>query len=205
MKKLEKLSESMWWKFVNSAFIIFLLTTSISTCHKTNKIATDINNSNKLAVENKNEVKVVNQSITKVEKEIANIKEAIHQHYNSIITEVFHKKDENIKVKLIPIPDQESDAALFFKLNQIPEPNSIKIVTKRGVIIPLTTLRTKRNIIMVQINGMTKLFSDAEDYFEILYIPNFFDKTKLFTLDEIRMNKVSEGKFNFKLKVNNKE
>ena len=201
--KLKTCLESPLWKLVNSAFIIFLLTTSMSTCHKTKEMAIDINNSNKLAITNKNEVKVVIQSITKVEKEIANIKEAIHQHYSAIITEVFHKQDENVKIQLIPIPNHEGAAALFFKLNHIPEQNSIKIVTSKGVVVPLTTLHITRNIIMVQISGLTKLFSDSSDYYEVVYTPNFFENAPLFTLEEISMNKVSEGRFGFKLKENN--
>lgn len=198
--KIGKILKSPYWQLMNSAVIIVLLSTVISTCQKTKELDIAINNSNSVAVSNQNEVKVINQSVTKVQKEIANITEAIHQHYSEVITEVFHQQDKDVKIKLISIPDHERDSALFLMLNRIPEPNSIRITTDRGTSVPLTTLRTSRNVIMVQISGLSKLLPSPSNYFEVSYTPNFFAKGSLFSLEDIEMSKVAYGRFGFKLR-----
>ncbi len=198
---ISKMLKSPWWQLINSAIIIFLLTTILKTCQKTKDLEVAINNSNTLSVENKNEVKIINQSVTKVEKEIANINETIHQFISAIINEVFRKDDENIKIKLIPIPELENkSASLFFMLNKIPQPKSIKIITNKGVVVPYTTLRTNKNIIMVNISGLSTLFPDNKDYYEVSYIPDFFEKKPLLSLEDIEIEKVDKGIYEFKLK-----
>jgi hypothetical protein len=202
VNKLRQGLRSPWWQVLNSGLIILFLTTLISTCQKTKELEIAVRNSNTLRVSNQNQVKIINQSITKVEKEIANIREAIHEYYNEIVTEVFRQQDRGNKMKLIPIPGQEGQSALFFMLNKIPEPNSIRIITHRGTSVPLTTLRISRNIVMVQISGLSELFPGSSDYVEVSYTPNFFAIRPLFTLEDIEMIKVTEGRFDFKLKEN---
>ncbi len=198
---ISKMLKSPWWQLINSAIIIFLLTTILKTCQKTKDLEVAINNSNTLSVENKNEVKIINQSVTKVEKEIANINETIHQFISAIINEVFRKDDENIKIKLIPFTELENkSASLFFMLNKIPQPKSIKIITNKGVVVPYTTLRTNKNIIMVNISGLSTLFPDNKDYYEVSYIPDFFEKKPLLSLEDIEIEKVDKGIYEFKLK-----
>ena len=220
MKKTQKCLKSPIWKIVNSALFVFILTTCISTCRKTDQLKLSIESSNtqisdlkvainnsisqtsQLAIANKNQVNIVNQSITKVEKEIANIKEVIHQLYGSFKKEVMSPQDENVKIKLIPIPTQAGDSALFFKLERTPKPNSIKIVNRNGTVVPFTTLKTSRNVLMVQISGLTKLFPNKDHYYEISYMPDFIDSRPLYTLEDIEMIKMSDKRYEFQLKEN---
>jgi len=200
MNGLEKFLKSPWWKFANSALIVLCLTTLVSMYQTTKNLEIAVDTSNSVGISNKNEVKIINQSITKVETEIANIREAIHQHYNEVVTEVFRQEDKDDKIKIVPIPDQQGQSALFFMLGKIPEEKSIRIITQTGTSVPFTTLTRSRNIVMVQVNGLSELLPKASDYIEVSYTPNFFASGPLFSLQGMEITKRGEGKFDFKLK-----
>jgi hypothetical protein len=195
---------SPWWKIINSALVLALITIGISTCQKARdaKVASgnvkeqivglkaeftnSIQQITDLKAEFRNsiqsDIKIVNQSVTRVEKEIANVKEAVHNIYEMVERETFHKEDENVRIKLV-------------NLSRIPEVNSIRITNQQGINVPFSTMRPVRNIVGIQIRKIPELFANEKWFYEVSYIPDFSADEPLYSLDGMTVVKVSEGKF----------
>jgi len=216
--KIASFIESPWWKLINSALFVGVITVSLSTCHNIGQLSVDVENSNQQLVtletkvlnavsqvnestiSNENKVEIVNQTITKVEKEIGDIKQALHQHYGLVEKETFRKTDEDIRIKLIPIPTDPGVALLFFKLAQIPEANSVTITTDRGANIPFSVQQVDRNIVRVLRSGSPKLFRKPNAFYEVSYIPDFFNTMALLSLEGMVMNQGTDDRYEFRFK-----
>jgi uncharacterized protein YfkK (UPF0435 family) len=203
------------WKIVNSGLVVALITIGISTCHKAEdaKVAADDANEQivdlKAEVTNsiqqimdlraevknsiQNDIKIVNQSVTRVEKEIANVKEAVHDIYEMVERETFHKEDENVRIKLVKLSDKLN--GVLIRLSRIPEVNSIRITNQQGISVPSTTMRPARNVVGIQISQIAKLFANEESFYEVSYIPDFSANRPLYSLDDITIVNIDEGRF----------
>ena len=200
--RLKEILSSPWWKFLNSALVVAVIAIGISTCQKAKDAEASADDANeqiiglKAEVRNsiQNDIKIVNQSVTRVEKEIANIKEAVHNIFEMVERETFFEEDENVRIKLVKLSD-DFHAALM-RLSKIPEVNSIRITNRRGINVPLTTMRPQRNIVGVQLGGeITKLFSTEKWFYEVSYIPDFSEDKPLYSLDDITVVKIDKNEF----------
>jgi len=207
--------KSSWWKLINSALFVALITIGISTCQKAKDAKVAAGNANEQIVGLKaevtnsvqqimalkaeirnsiqNDIKIVNQSVTRVEKEIANVKEAVHSIYEMVERETFQKEDENVRIKLVKLSDNLN--AVLIRLSRIPEVNSIRITNQEGINVPLTTMRPARNIVGIQIRKIPELFANEKWFYEVSYIPDFSADKPLYSLDDITVVKLNEGRF----------
>lgn len=140
-------------------------------------------------------------NITKVEKEIANIHEAMHQYFANRQTEVFRKEDVGKKVKVFPHPIlKESGYVVFIELKNIPEPNSVEISTESGVRGSTTTLPF-RNILGHKVRGDVEDFLTGDGtFFSVRYYPNLEANLSLCTVDGMEYTGTESNTFDSDLK-----
>lgn len=122
---------------LNSAFVVAILPALIiHSCNQTKKTQRDvadclfqvqqINTTVKLSVANKTDVTVVNQMITNVQKEIANLQETIGAFYASRKTVTFSKEDVGTRIKYLK--NEGDPCGIFiFALDEIPLVNSVSV------------------------------------------------------------------------------
>ena len=182
------------WKFINSALVIFVLTQVVQNSRRnmdlvtnTQELKVDVENAlkltNQLSIENKNEVKIINQNVTKVEKEIANLRETIEQFYDDSKGEVFVQKDKGIKVKVFEL---EEISVVYFELQHIPIENSIEITTEYMALSP-ATYKSFHNIVSMRTRGKASSILESErSFFYIRYHRNFSNEKPLLSLEGMR-------------------
>jgi len=154
----------------------------------------DLNHKIQPIVELKPQIVNVINNITKVEKEIANIKEAIHQQYASFKTEVFKGTELGKTVTAYPDPSNPDNAILvFFELNDIPEGNSVQITDDRARSYARTSYIITSNVIALKLLGIkidNILKGDA--YYEIKYIPDRISNKEMLTIKNLEIKKISD-------------
>jgi hypothetical protein len=137
-------------------------------------------------------VNVIN-NITKVEKEIANIKEVIHQQYAAFKTEDFRKADLGKRIAIYPNPLSPEDSVIFFELQYIPVENSIQIVNSYGVSAPAITYELMSNIILLRVRDIKpdNFMKDDKEVYAIKYIPDTMSNKRMDTIKELKIDKVN--------------
>jgi len=127
-------------------------------------------------------VNVIN-NITKVEKEIANIREAIHQEYAAFKIEQFGKKDLEKTIAIYPNPIKIEQSVIFFELQSIPEENSIQITDELGMSAPMITFTVLSNIICLRRYGKPDSFlKDENKYYVVKYITDAISNKKMYII-----------------------
>lgn len=114
-------------------------------------------------------------NITKIEKEIANINEAIIQQYGSFETELFKKSDLGKRVFAYPNPENaEKDSLLSFQLSKIPIYHSLQISNEIGFVAPSGSYYQNNNLVTVRRQGVRaeNLLNKEGNVYIIKYIPN---------------------------------
>jgi hypothetical protein len=130
-------------------------------------------------------VNVIN-NITKVEKEVANLNEVIHQHYAAFETEVFGKSDIGQRMAVLPavLP---KDALIYFVLQKIPEVNSVQITGSSGRVAPANTYTVLSNIITlrrdIKVDG---ILEEGGRFYAVRYVPDAVSGEKIRNLQDIQ-------------------
>ena len=141
--------------------------------------------------------------VTKIEKEVANITEVIHQFNQAIHTETFKNKDFNKKVKVLSLPEFPNNTFIFFELENIPEPNSVLVTSDLGS-AGFSTYKIAENIIILKTGiPSTEVMKDKNSFFNIRYSIDYNSKKELCTLEGMEFI-FKDGNFyyNFKHKEN---
>ncbi len=121
----------------------------------------------------KQEVSQTVNLITKVEKDIGDIREAINSFYRLASGEVFKAKDKGHRVQTFTA---NGFTFVYFELEHIPLPESVLITHRRGAYSPLT-YSNARNIVELRLVGDEALsLKDDEDFCFIRYHQDSFTK-----------------------------
>lgn len=144
----------------------------------------------------KQQISTTVNNIMKVEKEIANIKEAIHQHYSAFKTELFKKEDLGKKMMVFPNPANPNNSSLiYFELEDIPENNSVIVSCQTGV-APSSVYDVNANIITLKHDVREKNFmKDNNAFYEIKYVPTFTVNKNLYSVKDMKFQPLEEGEF----------
>jgi len=138
-------------------------------------------------------------NVTKVEKEIVDIKEVIHQLYSGFITEKFKKEDLNKKVKVFenPLYPGGKSVVIFFELESIAEENSVRVSANRGM-APFGSYRVRQNTIALreEIKKEDVLKQEADRYL-IRYIPSE-EKGEIYTVEGMEFEELEDGRYDIK-------
>jgi hypothetical protein len=130
----------------------------------------------------KQEVSQTVNVITKVEKEIGDIKEAINAFYRLASGDIFRAKD---KGRLVQCFTTNGLTFVYFELKHIPLPESVLITHRRGAYSPFTYSNT-RNIVELRLVGDEALsLKDDEDFCFIRYHKDSFTKEIPLTVNGI--------------------
>lgn len=152
----------------------FKITKEISAI--TNQLATlNVQVLNTVAM--KQEVSQTVTLVTKVEKEIADIREAIKQFYAHSRGDLFCQKDNGGRVKIF---NTNNVTVVYFQLKEIPVPESIVLTHKHGTSSPVT-YSTFRNIVQYRCDSKPGeiLNSDSEFYFIRYFKDDFTTETPI--------------------------
>jgi len=135
--------------------------------------------------------------VNKIEKEIVNIKEAIHQQYASFKVELFKEEDLDKKVRVFPNPvSPNNKSIIFFELGNISEKNSVTIADRFGV-APSTSYDANANLIILRRDIVKdKLFKEKGDYYEIKYIPISSSDERLKKVKDMEFQLLEDSKYN---------
>ena len=138
------------------------------------------------AISLKQEVTQTVNLVTEVRKEIANIKEAVHQQYAAFKTELFKKADLGKRIATYPNPlSPEKSYVILFELKTIPEENSVQIADDKGMYAPATTFSVTSNVIAVRRTGTSDSYlKDDNEFYVVKYIPDTISDKKMFTIKE---------------------
>jgi hypothetical protein len=147
-------------------------------------------------------VNVIN-NITKVEKEIANIREAIHQQYAAFKTEIFRKADLGNRITIYTFPGKPETSMVLFELEAIPVENSIQIGDNYGFSMAASTFFVKLNIIFLNVGEMkpADFLKNDKEVYNVKYIP---DTTSNEVMRIIKGLKIDEKGIAFRPKSQNK-
>lgn len=123
------------------------------------------------------------QNVTKIEKEIANIKETIHEHYAHYRKEFFNKEKLSKGVVAFPNPVNPDRASIvFFELDNVPESNSIILSNQYGT-APSSTVKVFANIVtLYQEKKSVDVLQGEGEFYDIRYMPDFSYKGELYTV-----------------------
>lgn len=132
-------------------------------------------------IEMKPQIINVNNNITRVEKEIANLQEMLKQEDALKEVETFTKKDLNVRFKKIYLPEKikgETEGVLLFELKKIPFKNSVNITSQnlefisQGA-IPSSAITINRNIVGIYCRNILQLVLTGDtDVLDITYLPD---------------------------------
>jgi len=124
-------------------------------------------------------------NITKVEKEVANLKEVVKQQYGLWESETFGRRHLETKVRKVnrPATAPETNASfVFIELNKVPLANSLLVSNERGVSSP-GTIRSERNIVLIKYLGMFDGVLDYDtDFINVRYIPDWENHEQPYSL-----------------------
>ncbi len=133
--------------------------------------------------------------VTKIEKEVANITEVIHQFNQAIRTEVFKNKDLGKKVQVLLSPDFPNNTFIFFELENIPEPNSVFVISDLGA-AGFSTYKIVHNILILKTDiPSAKVMKDENRFFNIRYSVDYNSKKELCTIEGMEIIFSKEGGF----------
>ncbi len=141
--------------------------------------------------------------VTKVEKEIANIKEAIHQQYASFNTELFWRIDLGKRIAIYKNPkNPEKNSVIFIELPKIPEKNSIQIADNTGSYAPPSSYEVTSNIIAIGKGGMTPdaFLKNNNEYYAVKYIPDTISSDKMLTIKDLQLTLNEDGNLRYSYK-----
>lgn len=131
----------------------------------------------------KQEVSQTVNVITKVEREIANIKESIKQFYDHARGTIFRKKDKGERVRVFRT---NNTTVVYFELDDIPLPQSVIITHKRGTFSPATH-SIFHNIVQFHIEDKTDtILKNDKDFYYIRYFKDAFSTNTLMTLEDMK-------------------
>jgi hypothetical protein len=153
--------------------------------NKTKQEINDINVKIAQAISLKQEVSQTVNLITKVEKEMVNLKETIHAQGALYKIENFTKKDIGNKVIILPNPQSPNDSSIILiELANNPEKNSIQIYKQTGNAVPPSAIDVVENIISIKASKETayKLLGEERDMVTVKYLPNFTSSGKVKTV-----------------------
>lgn len=135
------------------------------------------------AIDLKQEVSQTVNVITKVEKEIANIKETIQQIYNQTTRELFLEKDLDSTVKVF---DQNGKKRIvYFQLNNIPIHNSVEITHQNGAFSPATFSIFHNIVALRTLKKLDRIFKNDIDFYYIKYYRDHLSEESLLTLKDM--------------------
>jgi uncharacterized protein (UPF0335 family) len=118
--------------------------------------------------------------ITKVEKEIADIKETIKQFYSYFKGELFSKEDIDKRVKIF---HSGKFTVIYFQLETIPIKESVILTHQNGTSSP-ATYSISHNTISYRTKGkIDNILKDEDDFYYIKYFQDFNSKEELVTLE----------------------
>ena len=131
---------------------------------------------------------MLNTTITEVKKEIANIREAMHQYYRNFKIATFTKEDLDKTVKAFPNPrNSDNKSLIFFELDEIPEPNSVTLAANDGM-VSFSTFHAWANIVAFKLGHHVEEFFNNEKitFYEIRYVPDYFSEIELYTIEDMK-------------------
>jgi hypothetical protein len=142
-------------------------------------------------------------NIVKVEKEIANIKEAIHQQYAAFKKEEFKQNDIGKRIAVYPNPVESGKfSIIFFELESIPEENSVEIMDNTGMHAPSNTYDVNSNIISFNQAGVTmdNFLKGSNAFYIIKYIPDAISSKKMLTIGDLKIIPVGKENWRYEFK-----
>ena len=152
-------------------------------------------------IEVKPQINNVIENITKVEKEIANINEAIHQQYSAFEMELFTEKDLSKTVFVCPNPyNPKRDSLIFLVLKKPPEFNSLLIANSTGTYTPPGSYQIDSNIIQIWRQGVVSddVFK-ASSVYAVKYVPDVISHQKILSIKGVEAS-VDKGQLKIILK-----
>ena len=135
------------------------------------------------AIALKQEVSQTVNVITKVQKEIANIKEATQQIYSQTKGEMFYENNLGDTVKIFE--QGKKMRVIYFQLKNSPISNSVEVTNQNGTASPATFV-VFHNIICLRTNEkMDKILKEDVDFYHIKYYQDYLSEESFYTLKDM--------------------
>lgn len=135
-----------------------------------------------------NSITVTNiiNNITKIEKELAGMQEAIRDFHNYARKEVFGKHDLERRIKIF---STNGVTCVYFELDHIPWPESVKIYNARSDFFAPQTFNCNWNIIELRLKGDSdQSLQTKDDFYCIKYHRNPYNEEPLRTIQDMRFD-----------------
>ncbi len=152
----------------------------------------------------KQQITTVVNNITEVQKEIADIKEYVHQHYGLYRREIFRKVDKDNRIAILENP-KDGNSVIFFELKLAPEPNSV-VISDQSTVAPSSSFEiVSSNIIKLQ-RGIkpAAILSEDTNFYEIRYVPIFPSPSRILSLRDFNIKFIDKETMELKPKNENK-
>jgi len=144
----------------------------------------------KQAISMKQEVQQTVNIITRVEKEIANMKEATKELYGMYSGELFQKKELGDKAQIF---DYGTGRAVVLELSNIPIGKSVLITHRRGIVSPAACYIVNNTVLIRMEDALENIFNNDKEYFFVTYCKDLSSKSELLTVKDMKYEGTQEN------------